>query len=298
MLFNELKTLLLKYPLVKKALSPLITVKQSLFKSDSNIQKEFLKDLYDVLIEDPLVRVDEFNGTFRMSAKSDLLHRIVVEKRYEPEIAEYCARYVDTKKDVIDIGANIGFYTVMFAKMVESNVTVHAIEPSMMARKRLIENIEINKVSNCVKVFGGAISNIIGTVDLHTVDGKEEYSSLGQMSHAAISKDVFTSHKVESVTLDEFIRRESVSPGFIKMDVEGVEHLVFEGAEHTLEKHRPIIMSEIDDHLLENNGSSANFVVQMIKDKDYLVFDPKHPDCLPGTNSSNTMLCLPKERGV
>src|SRR3546814_7563854 len=63
--------------------------------------------------DDIVMRVDSFQGAFAMSPKSHLFRRLFINGEYEPELAKLFLKYLDPSRDVIDIGANIGFFSVL-----------------------------------------------------------------------------------------------------------------------------------------------------------------------------------------
>ncbi len=297
MKIKHVKEITQRQPIFRTLLYPAIFVRRLFLKIRYMHQKEALDNLSKMIVSDPVIAVDEFNGIFAMDAHSDLFKRLITEKHYEPELVKTCKRYLDVNRDVIDVGANIGFYTIMFAKNIAQQ-RVLSIEPTKNAIHRLRRNIELNGVANKVDVFEGAVSNRQGTAKIKTIKGKEEYSSLGAMSHPAISKEKWDLEEVISETLDELTIRKTLNPGFLKVDVEGAEHFVFEGAQKVLGEHRPIILSELSDLLLKKNGSSSKEVIGTIKSYDYDMFDPTQPSIQPGNKDFGTILCIPKEMNI
>lgn len=263
-------------------------------KKKATYLKEAIKSLGQILIGDPVIRVEEFDGIFAVGVSSDLCSRILIKKRYEPRLVNLCKRYLNKDRDVIDIGANVGFYTVLFAKNISHRSKVLAVEPTKNATQRLRRNIELNGVMNKVEVFKGAVSNKNGTCRIHTVEGKEEYSSLGAMDHPKIKGKKWVTEKVMQITLDKLIEQKSLNPGFLKVDVEGSEHLVFEGAQNVLFKNRPVILSELSDFLLKKNGSSSKEVVALIKSYGYNIFNAADESIFSETKPFGDILCLPQ----
>jgi FkbM family methyltransferase len=130
----------------------------------------------------------------------------------------------------IDVGANIGYYTVIAARLVGPNGGVHAFEPHPEVRRRLQENVRRNGYGNVV-VHAQAMAAETGFVSFYasTVDQNQGISSIlpGSGRAQALS--------VPSITLDEF----AASLGgkridVIKMDVEGAEPQVIAGGQRTL----------------------------------------------------------------
>ena len=134
-----------------------------------------------------------------------------------------------------------------------------------------------------VVVFEGVVSDVNGLVNLGTIEGKEEYSSLGAMDHPAINNNNKIQIETVSRTLDQLVSDNMIEPGFIKIDVEGAENLVLKGAVETLQRNRPIIVSELYDFLLKRNGTSAQQVISKLESLDYSVIDPFNKGRTPGS---------------
>lgn len=285
-----------KYAFIKPLLYPAIAMRR-IIRSNRNHQRHFevlYTNLCNLLSGDPIVKVDTFQGIFCVDVRSDLFRRLLFEKSYENDLIPYCMKYVDKNRDVIDVGANIGFFTVLFAKNI-INKKVLAIEPTKNALRRLSNNIKINQVRDSVIIYEGVVSNSIGVTEIKTIEGKEEYSTLGVLKHPSVTMDHFVLEKVNTTTVDELVAQHSLSPGFMKVDVEGVEHLVFDGAKSVLNKHRPVILTELNDYLLKENGASSVEVVNLIKQNEYNIIDPLNPAIPFGRMDFGNILCIPKE---
>src|SRR3546814_5280958 len=99
------------------------------------------------------------------------------------------------------------------------------------------------------------MSDTQGTNAIHVIPGMEEYSSIGALHPAARAENGVQEHTVASDRLDDLVIRHDLKPGLIKVDVEGAEGLVFRGAMETLNKFRPVILSELSDPLLRELGT-------------------------------------------
>ena len=139
-------------------------------------------------------------------------------------------------------------------------------------------------------------SNSPGWIDMKVVVGQEEYSTVGLMEHQNVVSVAYDSRSVECTTLDLQVAAEQIDPGFIKIDAEGSEHLVLEGGLETLRNYRPIILSEISDHLLQKNGSSAKSILRLLDSVSYSVLDPIHPKLNFFARDYGDALFIPNER--
>jgi len=279
--------------LIRVLFYPAIIVRRFGWNLRESIQDDILDNLFDILDDDPVIKVNEFHGKFIVGCRSDIFRQTVKNKAYEPKLAQCCLNYLNPDRDVIDIGANIGFYTVLFGKELVGK-KVLAIEPTPRALSLLYKNLLLNNIQDTTIVFEGVVSDQLGELDIHTITGKEEYSSLGAMEHPRISKGILTTLKVVSTTVDQLVKQHSLDPGFIKIDVEGMEHLVFAGMQDVLKEKRPVILSELSVPLLRKNGSSPEEVIKFIKQYDYDIVDPILDRMKPGRRKFGEILCLPR----
>lgn len=294
---DKARKLLQRYPLLRMLLFPVQRMRARAYHKKQVLQKDVVRNLRNVLVSDPLVSVEEFKGVFSIDRRSDIFERIVIDGLYEPDLVRYCKQYLISDKDVLDIGANIGFYAVMFAKNIHGR-RVLAVEPTRNALERLRKNIALNHVEDRVIVFEGAVSDKAGKVTMSVIPGKEEYSCVGVMEHPSIVKEQYVSEEVASITVDELVAQYDLDPGFMKVDVEGGEHLVFSGAKKVLSTSRPVILSELSDFLLTKNGASSMDVINLIRQYDYDVLDPRNPNDAIGKKAFGDIICFPKETGI
>jgi len=247
------------------------------------------------MVEDPVLDLPEFKGQFVIGVHSDLFKRCIIDGSYEADEARICSDLVDPDRDAIDVGANIGFFTVLLSQLVNSGQRVLAIEPTDGALHRLRANIVRNGVLKKVLLFEGVASSESGTTTINIIEGKEEYSSVGKIVHPSVEGLAHTETVVESSTLDALSARFQLDPGFVKVDAEGWEKAVFEGARGILRDHRPIVLSELDDQLLRQNGSSFGDVVDFFYDLEYAVLDPLTRTKWSTRRPAGTVLMMPKE---
>ena len=154
---------------------------------------------------------------------------------------------------VVDAGANVGLVTAQLCNRVGPSGTVLAIEPLPANAQRLREFAEDNDLPQ-LQVAEVALSDRPGTAELRCED-RENTSPYASFSASWIDGSKIA---VETRTLDE------VAPGsvsLIKLDVEGAESLVLNGASRVL-LERPMIYCEFNDIVLRDSGSSAEQLLE------------------------------------
>ncbi|MGE0799222.1 MAG: FkbM family methyltransferase [Lautropia sp.] len=249
--------------------------------------------LVSLLAEDPCVRIDEFGGEFYLDSRSSLFRRVIEQGAYEPELTRVCLDLVDLDGDVLDIGANVGFHSVLFGKRLRKG-RVLAVEPMPRAIGRLRRNLERNGVESKVALYEGVATSEPGELTIRTIVGREEFSSLGSLTHPSVIGSPVETVAVKASTVDALVASFDLKPKFMKVDVEGCEHLVMRGAGQVLSEFRPIVLAELSDPLLRSNGSSAAEVIRLMQDKGYRVVDPLRPGSPPGLRPFGDILCTPE----
>jgi len=138
-----------------------------------------------------------------------------------------------------DVGANIGFYTCLFSKLVGGNGAVVAFEPLSSAFSYLKSNIEINKLKN-VRLINKAISDMKGprTIFFESLELAEGTATLKQYGNKNITETV-------EVDCIDGIYKSIPLPDFIKMDVENCEIEVFKGGQKFFSSNAPIIIADL-----------------------------------------------------
>lgn len=157
---------------------------------------------------------------------------------YEPELA-YLESLLSPGKTFIDVGANLGIYTLVASRIVGEAGRVLAFEPSAQSFPLLRQNIALNGLRN-VLALPVALSQKTGTAQLF---------SAPDPSGNSFGKDPLFNGEIEEVvtdTLDNVLRRAFVREvDVIKMDVQGAEELVLRGASRLLCSMRPVIIFEV-----------------------------------------------------
>jgi len=161
----------------------------------------------------------------------------------------------------IDVGANVGVHTLVLASLVAElpNGKVIAYEPRASLAQRLRDNLELNKLSNQVAVrqFGAWVTN--GAIGFN--EDRENFNQ-GVGRHDGDSKTT-----IEVVSLDEDLAEIDSRIGLIKIDVEGAELQVIQGAQAVLSAHRPHLMIEHNSPpwSLEQIRESVPYAVTMVR---------------------------------
>ena len=146
----------------------------------------------------------------------------------EPECTKIMQKILKKGMNIVDIGANIGYYALMEAKEVGKRGKIYAIEPFPPNFELLKKNIELNGYKN-IEIFNIAISDKPGKAKMYISDKH----NLCNMMESNISEFI----EVPTITLDDFLKNKKM-PDLIRMDIEGFEYYAIDGMEKTLKKCR------------------------------------------------------------
>ena len=177
---------------------------------------------------------------------------------------------------IIDIGANIGAITLKSAKKVGLPGKVFSFEPSPINFKRASTNISLNKFTNITLINQG-LGNEKSTAFLYNVNPNNR--GMLRLLQDDVQNNSFEKEEVEIDTLDSSMQKFSIAkPDFIKIDVEGFEYKVLQGAHETLSKFKPILFIELVDNNLREQKSNAKELIQYLKLLNYKIINAQSND--------------------
>jgi FkbM family methyltransferase len=164
-----------------------------------------------------------------------------------------------------DIGANVGYFTLMAATALANRGQIIAFEPGKNAYERLTENISLNLYRN-IKTFPVAVTDREGEAVLHlTGDIADSSASLYPAGQAQAGQEV-----CRTVALDHFLREENLSPpNLIKLDVEGAELAVLQGARKLIAQAAPLLLMEMEEKNLQAAGASKTAIQDFLSPYGY-----------------------------
>jgi FkbM family methyltransferase len=233
----------------------------------TNIQKIEIRDEEVIMTtRDRGVKMICSKGDYR-TAPIDILNFF----DYEKEETSMLENLVSNGDNFIDIGANIGWYSINIG-VARRAAKIFSFEPIPNTYNNLIKNISINAVSN-IQTYNFGFSNIAGEFPFY-------YYPEG--SGNASSANLTERNDIEIVqckvrTLDDFSTDKKLQVDFIKCDVEGAELLVFQGGMQTLEKNLPIIFAEILRKWSNKFNYDPNEIFILFKKLGYQAFTVKGP---------------------
>lgn len=187
-----------------------------------------------------------------------------VYERYESELFR---SKIKPSMTIIDIGANLGYYTAIASRLAGERGLVVAFEPEPNFFKLLSRNIRRNGLKNVIN-FELAIAEKNGLTNLYLSNENKGHNSLIN------SEELKNSVQVKTTTLDDFLASQKITKvDMIKMDVEGAEILALEGMRNTLIKHRPLLFLEFSPHsIIKIKRNPMDFLLT-IRNIGYSIFE-------------------------
>lgn len=164
-------------------------------------------------------------------------------------------RKVAKKGDLLlDIGAFHGAYSLLFSKLAGEGGKIYAFEPDPDARAVLIDNLRKNRATN-VHVLPSCVADAPGTAILKSLDwGLSGATIMGHLN-GGVAKRI----TVEATSVDAFCAANGVRPSGMKIDVEGAEGLVLQGARRVIRDFSPWVLLEFHSLFMSEEMKEANW---------------------------------------
>jgi FkbM family methyltransferase len=185
---------------------------------------------------------------------------------YESGDADLLFRFIKNGDIIFDIGANIGWYSLSFAKRFPDS-TIYSFEPLEKTYLDLEKNVRLNNLANIhINNFGFSDKNEF--VTFYT----SSHTSVSNSSENISGEDQPMLTTCEVKRLDDVLKLSQTSLDFIKCDVEGAELFVFKGAVETIKRCKPIIFTEMLRKWSEKFGYSPNDIISLFDEIGYNCF--------------------------
>ncbi|HKW56449.1 MAG TPA: FkbM family methyltransferase [Candidatus Acidoferrum sp.] len=218
---------------------------------------------------------------------------------FEGEERRVVRRFLRPGMTVVDIGAHHGLYTLLASKCVGRKGRVIAFEPSPREFARLAQHVRFNRCSN-VTLQQCALGDHCGEADLFQVDGFRDWGN--SLRRPDVPEPTRTL-RVPLRTLDHFVAAGGIARvDFIKLDAEGAELSVLEGARSLLQSAlRPVILAEVEDRRTRPWGYAAREIIHCLAAWNYrwLALSESgalYPALLNEDSYDGNFLAVPAER--
>jgi len=189
-------------------------------------------------------------------------YRGYIYGNWEPAATQAILSHAKRGMCAFDIGAHLGYYSLLLAKCVGPVGRVVSFEPSPVNLRTLQRNILINNLDN-VELINLAVFSKSGMIEM-SVSPTDTASGDWSISRRANGDSI----QVETISIDQFCEANQVLPDFLKIDVEGAEHDVLMGGRETIGRSKPIMLIEL--HHFEGD-LAANRVPDLLSKWNYRI---------------------------
>ncbi len=186
--------------------------------------------------------------------------------RYEPELMRWLSSELAPGDSFIDVGAHVGFFSLLASRRVGESGRVMAIEASPPTARLLTRHLAMNRVTN-VRVIAALAASAVGEGEI-TVRGSA--TDPGACANSiAYRIPGGRSMRVARLTLDSLTDASDLSPRVLKIDVEGAELEVLRGARSLLARARPRVACAVHPDPLRALGSSPKELTRWMAEQGY-----------------------------
>ena len=234
-----------------------------------------------------LVALDDFD-LYVHEYDWDIGENIIQTKQYEPHVTAFLKGHLQKGMTFIDVGANIGYFTLLAATQLGGSGRTIAVECNPKNCELIYMSLHRNKLDN-VLVYPFALSDTQKLMNLTSGFSNGVVNELAENDEEAVI--------VPAVTLD-FLLQNEPRIDIIKMDIEGSEAKAWQGMQQVIKKHHPIILMEFFPTLLEkNSGTKADEFLKSIFASGYIatVLQPAQNGLLQAPSALEVMEALRRQ---
>lgn len=222
----------------------------------------------------------EFEGRKMYLDKDDSLHLSI--RDYAPTTKELVKRVVKKGDVVVDVGAHVGYYSLLFAELVGEKGHVFSFEPSTNC-EILKKNIEINSYKNITAVQK-AVSNETTVTKLHLTP------SLTTHHICNTNRDDSNSVEIQTTTLDDYFKETETQIDFVKCVSQGADYAVIQGMSALLKKMEKIkIIIAFSPPRLQEFGSEPSEFLKTLENAGFFLYIIKGVNEVTPTTSSELL---------
>jgi FkbM family methyltransferase len=212
-----------------------------------------------VMIEGHKMKIDKWDTV--------VSQELIVSGKWEAYETELFKKHIKPGDIVVDIGAHIGYYTLIAARLVGDNGKVYAFEPDPKNFQILEKNVAQNGYHNVVLV-NKAVADKSGNARLFLNSENSGDHRIFESDHGRKSVAITTT------TLDDFFTNKDNEVDLIKMDIQGAEARAFQGSTRTLAKNKHItLITEFYPKALQQSGKNAEEYLALLQENDFRLFE-------------------------
>lgn len=237
-----------------------------------------------------------------------LTRHLMFDGVYQHDVLYWISTLARPGDTVFDVGAFHGLMSVVASRAVGPSGKVVAFEPNEQCHRHLERHLAINRCGN-VSIEPIGLMNVEQAHEFYPQrDGRPSWNS-SFIREFADPHHAIQPVSVRCTTLDRYVQRTGLIPQLIKIDTEGTEFSVLEGARQTIEQHRPALIMEFNRDSAQNAGTSIREVLDWLARHGYaarvipaqkyggfsLGRHVPYSDTVPTAEGLANVACLPQE---
>ena len=211
------------------------------------------------------VKLDQ-GFTMKLDLKDEEQRKVYFYGHYHERYEARMVRALLDEDEVFwDIGANIGYFSLIAATALNNSGQILAFEPGRLSYERLLDNISLNPFAN-IKTYNLAVAEAEGEAVLYLSDDIADSSA----SFYHSGQEPGGRQVCKTVSLDKFLVEQGLRPpDFLKIDVEGAELAVLQGAKSLITTHTPLLLMEMEEKNLAAAGASKAAIQEVLAGYGY-----------------------------
>jgi len=219
-----------------------------------------MNDTVARLFRRPSVEID--GRTIYLDPRDAL--KLSLRGTYEPLLTEYFRDHVRPGEVVVDIGANLGYFSLLFSQLVGDRGQVHCIEPDPDNFALLLKNLSANNCRNATAIQAAAADRT-GSIRLYLCNDMGDHRTYD-------SGDGRRSIEVPATRVDDVLERHP-TVDWIKLDAQGAEPAILEGMRELIARSQRVRLAmEFWPYGLEKFGVSGRHVLAMLEEMGFIIY--------------------------
>ncbi len=215
----------------------------------------------------------------------------------EANLTNFLLRFLKGGDVVLDVGAHVGFYSILASELVGEKGEVHSFEPTPWTFGLIKQNTK--KLSNVI-LNNNAVSNKKESISF------KDYG-VGYGAYNTAHKDGSTLKKkakvvhVDTVVLDDYCKEKNIKPDFIKLDAEGYEYSILQGMNYLFKEIRPLVTLEVAGG--EGWSDNCKKSIEYLLNKKYKPYEMSingfiSPHTIKENYKYDNLLFIPEEKNI
>ncbi len=215
----------------------------------------------------------------------------------EANLTNFLLRFLKEGDIVLDVGAHVGFYSMLSSSLIGENGQVHSFEPTPWTYEILKKNTK--KLLN-VTLNNNAVSDTREQISFKDYGPGYGAYNTAHKDGSTLNKKAKTVY-VQTLTLDSYCKEKNIKPDFIKLDAEGYEYAILNGMKYLLEDIRPIVTLEVAGG--EGWSDNCKKSIELLVSKKYKPYEMSiegfiSPHIVKENYEYDNLLFIPEEKNI